>query len=209
MAGEGVLHECLLHEQVEQVLIINRKPSGIQHLKLKEIIHADFFDLAPVADQLRGYNGCFFCLSISSIGMKEQEYHKLTYLLTLYFSGILVKQNREMVFCYISGAATDSSEKGKVMWARVKGKTENDLLKLPFKQVYTFRPGFIKPTKGLKNALKFYKYINWLYPAFRLLFPKHVSTLRELGLAMIQAAIKGYPKNKLEVKDIVKLANQQ
>lgn len=207
MVGEGVLHECLLDPQVESVLIINRKPSGISHPKLKAIIHPDFFDIGPVANQLSGYDACFFCLGVSSIGMKEPEYYKMTYTLTMGFAEMLSKVNPAMVFCYISGANTDSTEKGKSMWARVKGKTENDLMKLPFKKVYNFRPGYMHPTAGLKNTLSFYKYISWLYPVFRKLFPKQVSTLKELGLAMIQAALNGYEKNILEVTDIVTLAN--
>lgn len=209
MVGEGVLHECLLHTNVEHVLVINRKPCGVQHSKLNEIIHAGFFDLSAIENQLTGYNACFFCLGVSSVGMKEPEYHRLTYSLTLHVAELLVKQNNDMVFCYISGAGTDSSEKGRMMWARVKGKTENDLMKLPFKKVYAFRPGYMHPTKGLKNTLKYYKYLSWLYPVFRMLLPKHVSTLKELGLAMIQATSKDYPKNILEVKDIILLAKQE
>lgn len=208
MVGEGVLHECLHHNDVEDVLVINRKPCGVQHLKLQEIIHTDFFDLSPIANQLTGYNTCFFCLGVSSVGMKEPEYYRLTYTLTMHMAGILAKQNSDMVFCYISGASTDSSEKGKMMWARVKGKTENDLMKLPFKKVYAVRPGYMHPTKGLKNTLKFYKYVSWLYPLFKVLLPNKVSTLKELGLAMIQAAAKGYPEQILEVKDIHILARQ-
>ncbi len=207
MVGEGVLYECLLDPGIESVLIINRKPSGIADPKLKEIIHTDFFNITPIANELAGYDACFFCLGVSSIGMKEPEYYKMTYTLTLSFAETLSKQNPAMVFCYISGAHTDSTEKGKSMWARVKGKTENDLMKLSFKQVYNFRPGYMQPTAGLKNTLKGYKYISWLYPALRKLFPNNVSTLKELGLAMIHAAQKGYQKNILEVKDIVALAN--
>ncbi len=206
MAGEGVLHECLQHEGVEQILVINRKPCGIIDPKLKEIIHADFFDLSPIANQLTGYNACFFCLGVSAVGLNEKEYYKLTYSLTLYVVELLVKQNREMVFCYISGSGTDSTGKGRMMWARVKGKTENDLMKLPFKKVYAFRPGYMHPTKGLKNTLRYYKYLQWLYPLLRTLFSKYVSTLKELGQAMIQVTLKGYPKNILEVKDIIALA---
>lgn len=209
MVGEGVLHECLQHEAVESILVINRKPCGVQHPKLKEIIRTDFFDLSGIEDQLKGYNACFFCLGVSSIGMKEDEYHRLTYSLTMNVAGILARQNNDMVFCYISGASTDSSEKGRIMWARVKGKTENDLVKLPFKQVYNFRPGYMQPTKGLKNTLRFYKFVSWLYPFLKLLLPGSASTLKELGLAMIQVTLKGYPKNILEVKDIVALAKEK
>ncbi len=208
MVGEGVLHECLHHNDVEDVLVINRKPCGVQHLKLTEIIHTDFFNLSPIADQLKGYNACFFCLGVSSIGMKEPEYYRLTYTLTMHVAEMLVTQNNDMVFCYISGASTDSTEKGRMMWARIKGKTENDLMKLPFKNVYNFRPGYMHPTKGLKNTLKLYKYVTWLYPVFKIIWRNKVSTLKELGLAMIQAASKGYTKQIIEVKDILVLAKQ-
>ena len=164
MVGEGVLHECLLHPQVEAVMVINRKPCGISHPKLKEIIHTDFFDLSGIQNQLEGYDACFFCLGVSSIGMKEPEYYRMTYTLTINVAQTLSKLNPGMTFCYISGSGTDSTEKGRQMWARVKGKTENDLMKLPFKQVFNFRPGFMYPTKGLKNTLPFYKYISWMYP---------------------------------------------
>jgi hypothetical protein len=208
MVGEGVLHECLLHPQVESVLVINRKPCGVIHPKLKEIIHNDFFDFSSIENQLTGYHACFFCLGVSSIGMKEPEYFKLTYTLTMHVAGTLSKLNPAMIFCYISGKSTDSTEKRRMMWVRVKGKTENDLFKLPFKEVYAFRPGYMHPTKGLKNALKSYKYITWMYPFFRVVFPQSVSTLKELGLAMINAALYGYDKNILEVKDIVNLSKK-
>lgn len=206
MVGEGVLHECILHPEVEEILILTRKPSGTHHAKVKELVHSDFYDLSPIADQLKNYNACFFCLGVSSVGMNEVDYTKVTYTLTLHVAQVLSKHNPEMTFCYVSGAATDTTEKGKMMWARVKGKTENDLQKLPFKKVYLFRPGYMNPTKGLKNTLKYYKYISWLYPFLRLVFPSGVSTLKELGLAMINSALMGYEKPVLEVKDIVKLA---
>jgi uncharacterized protein YbjT (DUF2867 family) len=208
MVGEGVLHECLQHDDVEEVLVIGRRPCGIVHPKLKEIIHPDFQYLASIENQLTGYTACFFCLGVSSVGMKEAEFYKSTYLLTMNFAATLVNRNAGMTFCYISGASTDSSEKGRVMWARVKGKTENDLMKLPFKQVYNFRPGIIKPTKGLKNTLSFYKYFGWLLPVINLLVPKYITKLKEIGLAMINAATKGYEKQVLEVRDIIELAKR-
>ena len=206
MVGEGVLHECLLSEDVESVLVINRKPCGITNPKLKEIIHADFFDLSAIENDLSGYNACYFCLGVSSIGMKEPEYTRLTYTLTMHVAGTLIRYNNDMVFCYVSGAATDSTEKGNSMWARVKGETENDLMKLPFKKVYAFRPGYMHPTKGLKNVNTYYKYITWMYPFFRKVFPNMVSTLAELGQAMINVTRFGYDKQILEVKDIIDLA---
>ncbi len=208
MVGEGVLHECLNHPDVEAVLVINRKPCGVSHPKLKEIIHANFFDFSGIQKQLTGYNACFFCLGVSSVGMKEPEYYKVTYTLTLHIAGILSRQNPGMVFCYVSGSGTDSSEKGKLMWARVKGKTENDLMKLPFKAVYAFRPGFMRATKGLKNVLPYYKYFAWLYPVLRPVFPGFMGTLSEVGQAMINCALTGSGKNILEVKDIRAMAGK-
>ncbi|SKB83712.1 NAD-dependent epimerase/dehydratase family protein [Dyadobacter psychrophilus] len=208
MVGEGVLHECLQSDDVEAVLIINRKPSGIVHPKLKEIIHGDFLNLGPIADRLIGYNACYFCLGISSVGVKEQEYTRITYTLTLHVAETLVKHNPDMTFCYVSGASTDSTEKGSSMWARVKGKTENDLMKLPFKQVFAFRPGYMHPTPGLKNTLSFVKYLSWLYPLFKVIFPNAVSTLAQVGQAMIKVTQFGYDKNVLEVKDIKIVADR-
>jgi len=209
MVGEGVLHECLNHKDVKSILVINRKPCGYQHPKLKEIIHNNFYDFSSIENQLSGYNACFFCLGVSSIGMKEAEYFEKTYTLTMHVAKTLAKQNTDMVFSYISGASTDSTEKGKSMWARVKGKTENDLMKLPFKKVYAFRPGYMQPTKGLKNTLPYYKYFSWLYPVMRPVFPGFVSTLSELGLAMINATYNGYEKQVLEVRDIVRITRNQ
>ena len=206
MVGEGVLHECLQNPDITAVLLINRKPLGITHPKLKEIIHSDFFELSSIEGQLSGYDACYFCLGVSAIGMNEEDYYRMTYTLTLYVAQVLSKANPEMVFCYVSGSGTDSSEKGRAMWARVKGKTENDLMNLPFKKVYAFRPGYMQPTKGLKNVKKYYHYMSWMYPFFRTVFPSFVSTLKELGLAMIAVTKNGYPKKVLEVKDIIKLA---
>lgn len=206
MVGEGVLHECLRHPAIESVLIINRKPSGVVHPRLKEIVHADFYDLSPIAQELEGYDACFFCLGISSIGMKEADYFKVTHTLTLHMAEILSRRNPDMTFCYISGAGTDSSEKGRSMWARVKGKTENDLMKLPFRRVFAFRPGFIKPIKGLSHTHSFYRYILWMFPIGRALFPGGFCTLEELSLAMIRSATTGADKNILEGRDIIRLA---
>jgi uncharacterized protein YbjT (DUF2867 family) len=207
MVGEGVLHECLQQESVAEVLIINRRPSGMSHPRLKEIVHTDFFDLSAIATQLTGYDGCFFCLGVSSIGMKETEFFRLTHELTLHFATTLVAQSSNLTFCYVSGAGTDGSEKGRLMWARIKGKTENDLAKLPFKKFYAFRPGYMHPTKGLKNTLRPYRYISWLYPAFKFLFPKKVCTLAEVGMAMVNTLSHDYPKQVLEVPDIIDLAH--
>lgn len=206
MVGEGVLHECLHHSDVEKVLVINRNPGGVSHPKLKEIIHQDFSDLSAIENHLSGYNACFFCMGVSSIGMKEAAYHTLTHTLTLHVASTLSKLNHDMTFCYVSGAGTDSSEKGRSMWARVKGKTENDLMKLPFLNVFAFRPGFIKPIKGLKNTLKVYRYIQWLFPIGRALFPNGFCNLQEIGLAMIHSVSYANQKKVLEGKDIIELA---
>ena len=212
MVGEGVLYECLQHPDVENVLVITRKPTGYSHPKFKEIIHADFFDLAGLTDQLKGYNACYFCLGVTSLGKKEPEYTKLTYTLTMNFATLLANLNHNMTFCYISGAGTDSSEQGRNMWARVKGKTENDLRKLPFKQVFNFRPAFIKPFLPLKPNQTFYKtyrYVAWLIPVLQWLMPNSVISLKDLARAMINSSLTGYSKNALEVKDIKELAEKQ
>jgi len=208
MVGEGVLIECLNHPQVESVLVVGRRPCGITHPKLKEIIHKDFYDVSPIENQLAGYNACYFCLGVSSVGMKEPEYYNLTYNLTMHFAQAVSRQNSDMTFCYVSGAHTDSTEQGKTMWARVKGKTENDLAKLPFKQEFNFRPGFMKATEGQKNLLPLYKYFAWLYPVLKVLTPNMASTLAEVGQAMINVTLFGYDKQVLEVKDIIKMAHE-
>jgi hypothetical protein len=208
MVGEGVLQECLIHPDVEKILAINRKPCGVTHPKLTEILHTDFLDLSRVADQLKDYNACFFCLGVSSVGMKEDKYYLLTYTLTMHMAEMLAKQNSGMTFCYVSGAGTDSSEKGKVNWARVKGKTENDLMKLPFKNVFACRPGFMLPAQEARNVHGYYAILRFLYPVLRALFPKYVTTLKEVALAMINAAIYGYEKPVLEVKDLVELSKR-
>jgi len=208
MVGEGVLHESLFHPDVDTVLVINRRPCGVRHEKLSEIIHQDFFDLKPIEDQLIGYNACFFCMGVSSIGMNGADYRRITYDLTLYIAQILVNKNLQMMFCYVSGAGTDSSESGRSMWARVKGKTENDLFKVPFKDAYMFRPGYIQPIRGSKNAYKVYKLFAPFYMLWKLLFPKYVGTMEELGLAMIHAVLNGSDKKVLEVQDIRRLAGK-
>lgn len=203
MVGEGVLHEVLNRSDISSVVVIGRKTCGIVHPKMKEIIHSDFNDISPILGDLAGFDACYFCSGVSSVGMKEDEFYKFTYTLTLNFAQKLSSVNPNMVFSYISGSGTDSTEKGRTMWARVKGKTENDLTNLPFKAVYNFRPAFMLPTKGLKNTLPYYKYISWMYPVGRRLFPNYFSTLAELGQAMINTSIQGYSKQILEVEDIL------
>ncbi|WP_420580833.1 epimerase [Reichenbachiella sp.] len=206
MVGEGVLHECLLHPDVEKVLVINRRPGGILHEKLTEVIHEDFTNLTPIENSLIEYNTCFYCLGVSAINMKEDLYRSLTYDLTLDFAQKILSLNSYFSFCYVSGAGTDSSENGKQMWARIKGKTENELLNLPFKQAYMFRPGYLQPTKGLKNHQTFYSLFGFLFPILRIFFPRYVSTLKELGLAMINITTSLPEKQILEVPDIVEWA---
>ena len=210
MVGEGALYECLQRQEVEKVLVITRKPCGYTHPKLTEIIHSDFSDISSLSDRLRDYNACFFCLGVTSLGKKEAEYTKLTYTLTLNFANTLATLNPRMTFCYISGAGTDSTEKGRTMWARVKGKTENDLLKLPFKQVYNFRPGGIIPFLPLKPTQTFYKtykYTKWILSLMKMFTPQYVISLKELAAAMIQASLTRYSTPVVEMKDMKVLAH--
>lgn len=207
MAGEGVLMECLSNPLVTEILSVSRKPSNISHPKMKEYIVKDFLQLKQYDENLKGYDACFFCAGVSSVGLKESEYTKFTYETTMTFAKALSPMP-EMIFNYISGSGTDSSEKGKSMWARVKGKTENDLQKLPFKQVFAYRPGLIKFTKGQKRIITSYKIMNGLYPLVRALFPNFAGTAAELGRAMIFSSKYGYEKKVLEVKDIRILSNK-
>lgn len=202
MVGEGVMHECLLQPEIEQVLVVGRRECGTTHPKLKEILVPDMFDLSKIERELSGYDACYFCLGTSSVGMKEQDYRRVTYDLTMNFAETLARLNNALTFCYISGAGTDSSEKGKLMWARVKGKTENELSKLPFKAEYNFRPGFIEATKGLNNTLKIYRYVWWMVPILRLLAPGSIVSLTEIARAMIAVTENGWKSNVLEIRDI-------
>ena len=209
MIGEGVLYECLHHPEVEKVLVISRNPCGYTHPKLSEIIHSDLSDISSLSNRIKGYNACYFCLGVTSLGKNEEEYTKLTYTLTLNFATVLASVNPEMTFCYISGASTDSSEKGKTMWARVKGKTENDLMKLPFKQVYNFRPGGIEPFLPLRPSqsyYKTYKYLSWLFALLKVITPNMIITLKDLAASMIYVSSNGYSKNILEMKDMKTIA---
>jgi uncharacterized protein YbjT (DUF2867 family) len=206
MVGEGVLLTCLEHPAIAQVLLVSRKQYGLQHPKLKECIVPDFLHLDDVRSQLTGYDACFFCAGISSAGMSEANYTHITYDITLHFAGVLASLNPQMVFCYVSGALTDSSEKGSIMWARVKGKTENALTRFGFRSVYNFRPGFMRATPGQRNIKSYYKLIGWAYPLLHVMLPNQVSTLHDVGIAMIRCVLQGYPKQILEIKDINALA---
>ncbi|WP_261511188.1 NAD-dependent epimerase/dehydratase family protein [Chryseobacterium paludis] len=203
MVGEGVLMECLENPSVSEVLSVSRKPSGKKHAKLKEYIISDFLSINSNDENLKGYDACFFCAGISSIGMNEEDYTKITYETTLHFAQAVLDQNPDMVFNYVSGSHTDSTESGKTMWARVKGRTENSLKKLGFKGSYNFRPGFMKPVDGQVNVKWFFKPFIWLFP---ILLPSKSLTLHEVGKAMINVVKKGYPTSVLEIRDIKKLA---
>ncbi|MFQ6600993.1 NAD-dependent epimerase/dehydratase family protein [Flavobacterium sp. C3NV] len=205
MVGEGVLIECLDNNQIEQVLYVGRKPSGKSHTKLKEYLVPDFLSLKSGDTQLAGYDACFYCAGISSVGMDEAQYTHITYDTTLHFAKVLLDQNPNLTFNFISGSHTDSSENGKVMWARVKGKTENALKVLGFKAQYNFRPGLMKPDKTQIHLKGFNKYITFLYPIMGLFFTG--CTVREIGRAMIAVTKIGYSKNVLEAIDIKKAAN--
>lgn len=211
MIGESVLDQCLKHDLVEKVLIINRRSSGFQHSKLKEIVLSDLSNVSTIKESLQGYDACFFCIGVSSIGMNEETFTRLTYTLTLGFATPLAEINPSMTFCYISGAGTDSSEKGKTMWARVKGKAENDLMKLPFKQVYNFRPAAlipylkVKPTQTYQSV----KYLKWLMVLLRPIFPSAIIKLEDFSNAMINSVYVGYPIKILESKDIKKLSEMK
>lgn len=203
MVGEGVLLECLENYAVKKVLMINRKPSALKHPKLEELIVLDFMQLNRYADSLQGYDACFYCAGVSSVGMNEIKYTYVTYDTTLAFARALSEINSNMVFNFVTGSHTDTSENGKIMWARVKGKTENDLMKLPFKGQYNFRPGFMKPFKEQKNVKTILKI---MIPLFPVLFPKKTLTLKHVGQAMINTVKEGYPKQILEIEDIKILA---
>ena len=206
MVGHGVLRECLLDPDVEDVLVVSRTPLGQQNAKLREIDHKDFFDFTAIENELRGYDACFFCLGVTSAGMTEASYHRVTYDITLAAAQTLAKLNPAMTFIYVSGLGTDSTEKGRTMWARVKGQTENALLRLPFKGAYMFRPGYIQPLHGIKSKTNWYRMmyaiVAPIYPLIRALFPKYVTTTEEIGRAMLELAKNGNTDRILESKDI-------
>jgi uncharacterized protein YbjT (DUF2867 family) len=207
MVGEGVLLHCLQNPKVEKVLSISRKPTGHSHPKLVELIHTDFSDLSSVESQLTGFDACYFCAGISSLGISKEEYERITYGLTLAFAQTLVKLNPNMTFTYVSGQGTDGTEKGSSHWARTKGKTENDLRKLPFKQVFAYRPGIMKPVaENSQHVLSFYKYVGWIYPIGRMLFPNGFNTLAEVGDSMVNVTLNGFENFVLNGKEITQTA---
>ncbi|SDR22065.1 NAD-dependent epimerase/dehydratase family protein [Pseudoxanthomonas sp. CF125] len=206
MVGQGVLIECLRDRRVEHVLSLGRTASGRQDAKLQELVHADLYDLSAVEDRLRGYDACFYCLGVSSVGMAEAEYKRITYDMTLAVADVLARLNPGMTFIYVSGANTDSSEQGRSMWARIKGRTENALLRLPFKAVYLFRPGGIQPLHGVRPKVG---WIRAIYAATAPLLslavryaPGGMTTSERVGLAMINATARGGPSRVLESRDI-------
>ena len=207
MVGEGVLHVALQSDEVASVLVVGRKPCGVQHPKLREIVHPDLFDLSAIEGLLGGVDSCFFCLGVSSVGMKEDAYRRITYDLTMHCAETLARCNPAMTFCYVSGTGTDSSEQGRSMWARVKGKTEIDLGALPFKAVYNFRPGFIKPMRGMQRTQWFASALAWSFPLWKAALPKYVCTLEDLGRAMLRVSTERYPTRILENPDIATAAH--
>lgn len=206
MVGQGVLRECLLDPEVERVLVIGRGPTGQQDPKLRELVHRDFTDFSAIAAELTGYDACFFCLGVSSAGMSEADYRHVTYDFTLAAARVLAERNPGMTFIYVSGTGTDSTTRGRSMWARVKGETENALLALPFKAAYIFRPGVIQPLHGIKSKTKLYRagYLVAapLFPILRALFPKSMTTTENVGRAMLAIAKHGAPRRLLENRDI-------
>lgn len=205
MIGEGILMAALDHPNITGVLMVNRRVSPLKHPKLSELIVKDFTQLTTYSAQLAGYDGCFYCAGISSFGMGEQQYNHITFYTTIMFAKELARVNPDMVFFYLSGVYADSSEKGKIMWARIKGKTENALNNLPFKAVYSFRPGFIMPLKTQKNVRLIYKGLRLIYP---IIFPNKTLTYEEILTALIRILIRGYHKSILEIKDLKLVAKQ-
>jgi uncharacterized protein YbjT (DUF2867 family) len=212
MVGQGVLRECLASVEVESVLVVGRSSCGVVHPKLRELVHPDLYEYDGVAGELAGFDACFFCLGVSAAGMTEAQYHHVTYDLTLAAAKALLLANPDMTFCYISGEGTDATEKGRTMWARVKGKTENALAALGFRRTYMFRPGYIQPLGGIRSKTPSYRVLyavmGPLYPVLKALFPSHVTTTEKVGLAMIRVAQTGFDKPVLQNRDINAVAER-
>ncbi len=210
MVGKGILLECLDHSEISNVLSIGRNKIGIVHPKLKELVHSDFSDFSSVKDQLTGYDACFYSLGISAAGLTEESYRTISHNYTLNLANNLFENNPDMTFNYVSGEGTDSSEKGRMMWARIKGKTENDLLNLGFKQAFMFRPGAIIPLRGIKSRTKSYQfmydYFMWLVKLIKAIAPNSVVNTTQIGLAMINSMLVGFDKKVLKPKDIITLS---
>lgn len=207
MVGKGVLLECLNDDKIEKVVSIGRSKTGIEDSKLVEITHSDFLDFEPIKEALNGFDACYFCLGVSAGGMKEADYRKITYDFTISLARTLYELNPDMTFTYVSGQGTDSSEKGRSMWARVKGKTENDIMSIGFKQSFMFRPGMIIPLKGIKSKTKayqfMYNYFMWLVKLIKIIAPNSVVNTTDIGLAMINITRNGYSKQIIDPKDIL------
>jgi len=210
MVGQGVLKECLADPEVESILIVGRSEVGVEDAKVRQFVHSDLFDYSGLEGELAGFDGCFFCLGVSAAGMSEEAYHRISVDLTLAAAQALSRLNPEMTFIYVSGTGTDSTEQGRIMWARVKGKTENELMKLPFEAAYMFRPAYIQPLDGIQSRTKAYRVLysiaGPLFPALQALFPRYVTTTEKVGLAMLQVAKQGNSQPLLENDDINRLA---
>lgn len=211
MVGKGVLLQCLDHPDVEKILSIGRSELDMDHPKLIQLIHKDFSDFSDILEQLKGYDACYLCMGVSAAGLSEQEYHKMTHEYTLALAKPLIEMNPKMICIYVSGQGTDSSEKGRTMWARVKGKTENALLGLGFKQAFMFRPGGIIPKRGIKPSSKLYRRMlflfGWLLPVIKAIAPSSIVNSNQIGLAMINATKNGFNKKIIAPKDIIELAD--
>ena len=209
MVGQGVLRECLLDPDVKRVVTVGRTPAGQQHPKLQEIVHADLLDLSPIESSLTGLDACFYCLGVTSSGMTEEAYTRVTYDMTVSVASTLSRLNPQLTFVFVSGAATDSTEKGRVMWARVKGRAENALLRFPFKAAYMFRPGIIQPLHGIQSKTRsyrvFYAIARPVLPLLKRLFPRAITTTEQIGRAMLAVVRRGAPSIILEQADINRL----
>jgi uncharacterized protein YbjT (DUF2867 family) len=206
MVGQGVLRECLLDPGVDRVLVVGRHATGVRDPKVRDVVHGDLWNFAAIESELTGFDACFFCLGVSAMGMKEADYERVTYGITMAAAGTLARLNPQMTFIYVSGAGTDSSERGRMMWARVKGRTENAVLRLPFKAAFAFRPGAIQPVHGVQSRTAWYRVMysvtGPLLPVLRRLMPGAILTTEELGRAMLIVARHGAPKPVLEARDI-------
>ena len=211
MIGQGVLRECLLDPGVERVVTVGRSAADVTNTKLRQIVHSEVGNCAPIEALLVGFDACFFCLGVTSAGMSEADYTRITYDLTMAAASVLVRLNPEMTFVFVSGAGTDSTERGRLMWARVKGKTENALLQLPFKAAYMFRPGVVQPLHGVRSRTAAYRMLYSvtapLIPLLRWMLPNQILTSEEMGRAMLAAVRRGAPKRVLESRDIRQLAS--
>lgn len=211
MIGQGVLRECLRDPGVERVVTVGREASGVTNTKLRQIVYDDLWNYAPIEALLAGFDACFFCLGVTSAGMSEADYTRITYDITMAAANVLVRLNPGMTFVFVSGAGTDSTEHGRLMWARIKGKTENALLRMPFKAAYMFRPGVIQPMHGVRSRTAAYRILYSitapLLPLLRVLFPNQILTTEDMGLAMLAAVRRGAPTRVLESRDIRQLAS--